>query len=301
MAAALALAARFVIRDFAEVGVNTALVALTWLAIYLWRERRDLSAGLSLGLAIALKCTPAIFVGYFLWKRQWRVAFFAATAAALFTLAPILVQGPASWWNHMTAWSTGALTVVTNDDPSMGVLGPERPQNLSLRPALARYLIHLPAGHPGRVTHPFYIDVLNLPPSVANWIIKTILLMMLGMFLWWSRRPVVTRDEPRLLWEFAAVSILMLLFSPITWGQHCVALLPACYFISALFISRGQLPRPAIGLLGFYVLVVLLLNRGFLGKDASLLLGSYHAETFAFLGLLALLFLAARRVQPQPV
>ena len=88
------LAGRFVIRDLAELGVNTLLVALSWLAIYLWTQRRDLLAGTSLGAAIALKCTPAIFVAYFLWKRQWRMVAATCLATALFTLAPIVGQGP---------------------------------------------------------------------------------------------------------------------------------------------------------------------------------------------------------------
>ena len=58
-ALAMVLAGRYVIRDLAELGVNTALVALSWLAIYLWTQRRDLLAGTSLGMAIALKCTPS--------------------------------------------------------------------------------------------------------------------------------------------------------------------------------------------------------------------------------------------------
>ena len=158
----LLLASRYVIRDMAELGVNTALVALTWLAIYLWTQRRDFLGGTTLGLAIALKCTPAIFVGYFLWKRQWRMFAITCAAALLFTLVPILWQGPASYRDHMATWSANAWRGFGNEDPSVGVLGPEPLQNMALRPALARYLMRLPAGHPGRTPHSLYFDVFNL-------------------------------------------------------------------------------------------------------------------------------------------
>lgn len=286
-ALAILLVGRFAIRDMAELGVNTALVTLTWFGIYFWRQKREWLGGASLGMAIALKCTPVIFLGYFLWKRQWKMVAATGTAAAIFTLAPMVWQGPASYSSHLGTWLGNVWRGVANADPSVGVLGPEPLQNMSLRPALARYLMHLPADHPGRATHQFYIEFLSLPPSLANWIIKIVLLAVLGMFLWWSRRAVVTRDEPRLPWELAAVSILMLLISPITWGQHCVALLPACYFISVLLISRGDLPTWMIGVLTFYIVFVVLLSRDLLGRDLSLLLASYHVETFAILGLLA--------------
>src|SRR5207302_2958620 len=138
---ALLLAAQYVIRDMAELGINTVLVALSWLGIYLWSQRRDLAGGTSLGMAIALKCTPAIFVAYFLWKRQWRMAAASSMAAVLFTLAPMLWQGPIFYSNHITTWLASAWSGFGSSDPSIGVLGPEPLQNRALRPMLARYFI----------------------------------------------------------------------------------------------------------------------------------------------------------------
>ena len=291
---ALLLAGRYVIRDFAELGVNTLLVALTWLAIYLWTQRRDFLAGTSLGFAIALKCTPAIFAAYFLWKRQWRMFAVTSVATLVFTLAPMAWQGPEAYRNHMATWSANAWRGFGGADPSIGVLGPEPLQNMALRPALARYLVRLPAGHPGRAPHPLYTDVFDLSPAAAGWVIKLVLLGLLAFFLWWSRRAVASRTDPHLLWEFSALAILMLLFSPITWGQHCVAVLPACYFIAALFLARGGLPRWMLALLIAYILFVPILSRDVVGHNLALLLGSYHLETFTILGLLAVVMGCAR-------
>lgn len=292
---ALVFASRFVIRDLAELGVNTELVTLTWLAIYLWTGKRDWLAGVSLGMAVALKCTPAIFVGYFLWKRQWRMVATSALAAAAFTLAPIVWQGPASYSHHVQAWATNAWNGFGSSDPSIGVLGPEPVQNMSLRPALARYLVHLPPGHLGRSDHPLFWDGLGLPPHVAGWIIKAVLFGILLTAMWNSRRSIAARDDPEIHWELAGVSIVMLLFSPITWGQHCVALLPACYFISARLLRGPRLARWMIVLLGIYVLFTVLLSRDLLGRDLALLLASYHMETFSILGLFAVVLGCARQ------
>jgi alpha-1,2-mannosyltransferase len=285
-AAGLLLASRFLVRDMAELGVNTALVALTWLAIYLWSRGRDVVAGVPLGLAIALKCTPAIFAAFFLWKRQWRVAFASGAAALLFTLSPILWQGAGEYQRHMETWARNAWQGFGGSDPSVGVLGPEPVQNMSLRPSLTRYLMTLPEGHPGRVDHPLYFDFFSLSPAAAGLIVKVVLVGLIGAVLWVSRKPPTNRQDARLWWEFAAIGVLMLLLSPITWGQHSVAVLPACYFIAAHWLRGGRMPRWAPVLLAFYVLAVLVLNRGLVGRRFSLLLESYHVETFAIVGLL---------------
>jgi alpha-1,2-mannosyltransferase len=295
-AAALLLASRFVVRDFAELGVNTALVALTWLSIYLWSRGRDVAGAVPLGLAIALKCTPAIVAAFFLWKRQWRIGFAAGVVALLFTLAPILWQGSATYHEHMRTWIANAWSGFGGSDPSRGVLGPEPLQNMSLRPTLARYLMHLPEGHPGRASHPLYFDFFDFPPAVAGAVVKVLLGALVAAVLWVSREPVHSRRDPRVLWEFAAVSLLMLLGSPITWGQHSVAVLPACYFIAVRLLQQVPFARWMQVLLAFYVVFVLVLNRGIVGREVSLLLTSYHFETFSILALL-LVVLGCRRAE----
>lgn len=300
-ALAVALTARYLIRDLAELGVNTLLVALTWLAIYFWRQKREPLGGFALGFAIALKCTPAIFAGYFLWKRQWRMCAWTIAATLLFSIAPIVWQGPERYEEHIETWAGNAWRGFGSVDPARGVLGPEPLQNMALRPALARYLIALPPEHPGRASHRFYFHAFDLSPALAGWIIKGLLLGLALFFLWWARRAVEARDDPRILWECSALSILMLLFSPITWGQHCVALLPAAWLICALLFARGKLPHWMSGLIAFYLVLVLVLSRDIVGRDWALLLASYHVETIAILALFAVTIGARRLLRPAGV
>jgi len=90
----LTLAFHFVTRDHPEIGINTALVALSWFAIYLWTKERDGAAGLTLGLAAALKSTPLLFVAYFGLKREWKMVAASTSAFVLFSLSPMIMQGP---------------------------------------------------------------------------------------------------------------------------------------------------------------------------------------------------------------
>lgn len=288
-AATLALCSRFVVRELPECGPNLLLLALSWLAVWLWVERREFLGGTCLGLAIAMKCTPGLFLVYFAWKRQWKMAATAATAALAFTLAPVLWQGPASYRQHMEIWLTHLKLGTEQSDPSRGVLGEEELKNLSLRPAAARFLMRLPQGHLSRVDHPAYLEFLDLAPAAADRAVKLVLLALVGFAGWIFRRPVEDRGDLTIVWECAIVSLLILLLSPITWAQHCVALLPAFYLLVRAAFARGRSERWMEAVVAAFVVVNLLLNRGLIGRDLTMLLASYHLQTFSFLGLLAVL------------
>ncbi|MFL6513408.1 MAG: glycosyltransferase family 87 protein, partial [Chthoniobacterales bacterium] len=295
MALAIILNFRFILRDQAELGFNTAIAAMIWLGIYLWRRNRDLLGGFSLGLAIAIKCTPAIFLAYFLWKRQWRIAVYAGVAALLFTLTPALFQGPAFWTRHMQTWVINATHGITGSGSGFEANEIYRLTNLSLRPCLMGYVTRLPT-IAIRAYEPLPLSFLNFSRPVATAIVDTILIGLAGIFMWWSRQPVRLRQDPRLLWEFAATGVLMLLFSPITWSQHCVGLLPACCLIAALLIVRQHLPAWVIALILFYAVFGAWLGRDLLGLHLSLALLRHHISTFSIVALFVVV-LAGPRLQ----
>jgi len=119
-------------------------------------------------------------------------------------------------------------------------------------------------------------------------LVNSILASLIVGFLWWSRRSITARDDVRVLWECAALGILMVLFSPITWGQHCVALLPFCFLASALLVMRNQLPRWVMIILAIYTLFCCLAGRDLIGKQLGVALVSYHLTTFCILSLFAI-------------
>ena len=107
------------------------------------------------------------------------------------------------------------------------------------------------------------------------------------MFLAWRfRRPVIDRQAEAIAWEAAAVSLLILLVSPLTWKQHCVGVFPAFYLVSRLGTSERSLPRWILAFLGIYVVVLLLGDRGVIGRELTLSLDSFGATTWAILLLL---------------
>ncbi len=285
--AAIALSSRFVIRELPECGPNLLMVALAWSGLALWRIRRDWLGGACLGLAIALKCTQALFLPYFILKRQWKMAGATAAFTVIFTLTPLLRQGPSLYERHLRAWVGNCWNGLRQSDPSMGVLGQEEVWNVSLKPTLARFLMHLPAGHKGRIAPSWHAEWLDLSPPLAGTMIKGAMLVVLALIAWRFRKPAHERGHESVLWEGAVVSLLILLYSPLTWRQHCVAVLPAFYLIVRVRLARGSLPGWMNLALAGYVILVLVLDRGVVGRDLTLVLDSFGATTWSLLLLVA--------------
>jgi alpha-1,2-mannosyltransferase len=298
-ATAIFLSSGFISRDLPEAGVNTALVALSWLALYLWSQRRTLLGGTCLGLAIALKCTPLLFVAWFALKRQWKMVACSMAAAVVFTLAPMLIMGPNQYLRAIHTWTAGVVRGLSDPDPSRGPLGEEKVENLSLRPALARYLMHLPYGHmgrpetsddnnrPNRPPSPFYLQFLDLSPQWAGTVARLLMAALLVPIVWACRHAPKARDDPAIIWEGAAVSLLILLYSPITWKQHGVGALPALFLICRAGFAGRPLANWVVAAMGAYFVMVVVLNREIVGWEMTKLLDSYRVKTFALLLVLA--------------
>ena len=304
---AILLGSLFLGRDLPEVGVNTALVAMSWLSVYLWSKEHDVAGGAILGLAAAMKCTPLLFVAWFAIKRQWKIAAAACGAFALFTLSPVLVSGPGQYAHMMETWISGVVQGLSDPDPSRGPLGQEKVENLSLRPALARYLMHLPYGHmgrpetsdnpqrPGNPPSPYYYQFLDLSVSQAGMVARLIIAALFFWMVLLMRRRPISRSSVEIVWECAAVSILILLFSPITWAQHAVGVLPALFLICRAAFAGFSLSRWQTAAMGAFAIFCLIMNRFLFGRDFIKLANAYRVKTLGFVLLLSVVLAYRRR------
>jgi hypothetical protein len=119
------------------VGVGR-VVARLWMVGLLWMERRRVRGdsgiwprGLLIGIAVAIKLTPAVFLLFFLLRKDYR----AAVTMTVTALVATLVGFVADWSGSLTFWfgSAGGVHAVGDTDALV---------NQSLAGALAR------AGHP---------------------------------------------------------------------------------------------------------------------------------------------------------
>lgn len=181
------------LRDTFSFGqVNLLLLALVLGDAWLLASGRGRWAGLGIGLAAAIKLTPAIFIGLLLIARRWRAAGLATAVAVAATAAAAWIAPGASrfYWTE-ALWDTsriGRLDYVSNQ---------------SLQGVLARFA----APH---------------EPSRPIWAL--LVLAVLCVWAWRVRAAVQASDW---IAAFAVTGTTACLVSPITWVHHLVWLLPS--------------------------------------------------------------------------
>ncbi|MFD3375148.1 MULTISPECIES: glycosyltransferase 87 family protein [unclassified Streptomyces] len=206
------------VRDTFSFGqVNLVLLALVLGDAWLLSTGRVRWAGVGIGLAAAIKLTPAIFIVLLLLAGRRRAAGTAVGVAAAATALAAWVMPDASrfYWTE-AVWDTtriGRLDYVSNQ---------------SLQGVLAR--LADPA-----------------EPSRAAWALAA--LAVLGVWVWRARRALAADD---VLGAFALTGLAACLLSPITWVHHLVWLLPSLAILFGEGLRRRRLLWIAGGL---YVLL----------------------------------------------
>lgn len=181
------------LRDTFSFGqVNLLLLALVLADARLLATGRGRLAGVGIGLAAAVKLTPAVFIGLLLLARRWRAAGLATAVAAAATAAAAWIAPAASrfYWTE-ALWDTGRV----------GRL--DYVSNQSLQGVLAR----LVAPH---------------EPSRVVW--AALVLVVVCVWAWRTRAAVRADDW---IAAFALTGLTGCLVSPITWVHHLVWLLPS--------------------------------------------------------------------------
>ncbi len=238
------LALRPIMSDLQHGNVNLFILFLIVAALAAYHRRRDLTAGLALGLAIACKITPALFVPYFLWKRSWKALAGCAAGLVLFLwpgLAPALFMGWQGNQNHLVSWYYDMVHPFIIE----GKVTSEH-HNQSLPGLVSRLATHSPSfsTYVNNVYTPTHYDnLLDLSPAQARWLVKGCMGLFALMVVWVCRTPTMPRESWRLSAEFSIVLLGMLLFSERTWKHHCVTLvLPfavICYYLATAAPSKG--------------------------------------------------------------
>jgi hypothetical protein len=220
------LSLRPIIGDLQHGNVNLLILFLVVASLTAYRRRRDGLAGVVLGLAVACKVTPALFVPYFVWKRAWRVLAACAAGLALFLwpgLVPSLCLGFEDNQRQLKSWYDEMVYPFVVE----GKITSEH-NNQSLPGLVARLATHSPSWviYPDNVWTPKeYHNLLDLDPAHARWLIKGCMGAFALAVVWCCRTATNSRRGWRLSAEFALVLLGMLLFSERTWKHHCVTLL----------------------------------------------------------------------------
>ena len=266
--AALLLVSRYLLRDTHSGGGN-----LIWAGLVLWtclagcgkaRTRERAWHGIGLGVVLAAKPTPLLFVPWLWIRGQRRTAAVAVAVALGLHAAPALTLGFDGWLDAYGRWAEGSWAYATQldvfaqpafDFPDFSWM------NQSLRFALARFLGTVPSEHV--IDNALFFDGLGIAPGSITWITRAV---SLAVLLWAARALWRVRRLPSADVDLLAMGLLFaatLLLSPITWKSHHVQLLPAFVALLAAVIDGRR--RLLVGLVAYFILCNLL-SQEIIGK-----------------------------------
>jgi alpha-1,2-mannosyltransferase len=296
------LSLRAISGDLTHGNINLLILALVVGSLCAFRGRREGLAGLLLGLGVACKVTPALFVPYFIWKRSWKtLAGCAAGLVLFFLVVPSLRFGVDRNAEYLATWVDKMIKPFVLE----GKVVSEH-NNQSLPGLVARLLTHSPSfsDYIEDVYHPLeYHNFLSLDPAVARWVVRGFMGLFALLVVWSCRTPTAARAGWRMAAEFSLVVLGMLLFSERTWKHHCVTLLlpfgVLAYYLTACRtgpVLRGYL----IGTLVVVTLLMTLTGTGVVEslERAAKIAQVYGAYVWGYLLLIAALVVLLRYGEP---
>lgn len=199
--------------NFAFGQINVVLMTLV-IADCLPR-RTPWPRGLLLGLGMALKLTPAVFLLYFLLRRDHRAVLTALASFAGATLLGFVLAYTDSWeyWTHTVHHTDRIGSASLNTD-----------QNIA--GALAR------------------LGLAQQPRSLL-WVAASLLVLAVTV---WAMRRVLRADEPTL--ALVCVALFGLVVSPVSWSHHWVWVLPTVLVTGVLGWRRRNAALLVLSVVG---------------------------------------------------
>jgi hypothetical protein len=284
---ALLLSASYLFRDGTECGLQIWLLFFLSAAAWAMHGGRPILCGFWLGLSVAYKFTPVIFLPFLLWKRQWRAAVWMGLFAITFNLLPAVYLGWDTMIDCHRRWLHFAEVCMAAPDPSRTPVEPPHHVNQSLSVAIARFMQTYPPGDPLALRHRLFIQFGDLDLASAKRGVGLVLLGLGCLLAWRFRKPWQPVEEDRnLAAEWAAVTLLCALLSPLCWLQHLVLIVPALVLWMRAALAGATVPRWQWAAVGAIAAIVFLVHRDLMSAEFYEVMVSYKLHTLA--GLLAL-------------
>jgi hypothetical protein len=291
----LLLGLRPIMGDLSHGNVNLFILLLVVTALYQYRSGRDLLCGVLLGLAIACKVTPALFIPYFVWKRSFRPISGSALGLAIFLLlVPGLYLGIGRNFDLLNSWYGTMIKPFVVE----GKITTDH-----INQSLPGLVFRMGTRSPSFYEHGAalqYSNIADLDPRLLNIFLKTCMVGFALLVVWVCRTPTIPRWGWRLSAEYSLVILGMLLFSERTWKHHCVVLvLPfavVVYVLATEPLARG-VRWYLVGTLGAVAALMastIAISQG-LGAHLAKLAEAWGAYVWAYLLLTAAVAFLLRR------
>lgn len=176
--------------------------------------------GLLLGVAIAVKLTPAVFLLYFVLRRDVRAVLVTAASACAATVVGFVL----AWRDSWTYW-----TETLHDTDRIGTATLNTNQNIS--GTLAR---------------------LGLAEDQRFVLWAVACVAVLGLTVWAAHR-VLRAGQPVL--ALICVALFGLAVSPVSWSHHWVWVLPATLVVSVIGFRQRSVGLLVVGVVGLALMI----------------------------------------------
>ncbi|MFZ2174232.1 MAG: glycosyltransferase 87 family protein [Rhodococcus sp. (in: high G+C Gram-positive bacteria)] len=247
--------------------INIVLMALVTADCLL--KKTPWPRGLLIGLAAAIKLTPAVFILYFLVRKDFRAAVVTGAGFVVFSALGAL----ATWKDSVTYW-----TQTLFDSDRIGT--PAYPANQSITGVLARLGVS---------------EQMRTP----IWLVLSVLVLMLALVAMFR---AVRAGEPALTLGLTAV--LGLLVSPVSWSHHWVWAVPIIITLAIVAYRRRIVPLAVVAVAGLVVVKVAAhwqLGPGRWSGTGWSLWDQFLASSYVWWGLLVIIVsLFAFRMRTSP-
>jgi len=197
---------------------SLVLLALMLGAFILLQRKFQGRAGGLVAVAAAIKAFPVIAIVYLLYRRYWiAVASLVVTLAFLLIVLPIPFRGYAQAKEDLERWSSGML--FKYDETGVGQrLGRSNSwKNQSIWGVANRLLRHVEYDHKYEPHEPVYANFADLDFDTVNRIILACALALGLVFIGVMPRAARRTPETDAI-EFALLLLLMLIFTPLSFG-----------------------------------------------------------------------------------
>jgi hypothetical protein len=243
----LLLASRFLVAPLENQQFDVVITAVLFAGcLALWRGH-DTLAGLALGIAAAMKCTPTLFAPYLIWRGKVRAAVAMVFAAVLLNIVPDYLWPRGDGSSYLGDWVGTFLIKVARTAP--GVWDSDLILNQSLS-GLVNRLVQ--SGIP--LTLSQLPSALTALPSTTVVAIRLLTYGLSGALLFVTARsfghpgkgaPVVRNaSDVTIAWhdlqtgiEASALVCLMLLLSPMSSKSHYIVLVLPCLLLARAVVE----------------------------------------------------------------
>jgi hypothetical protein len=287
------LSLRYLVRNAQDANINIVLLSLILGGLYLMRTRSNPAWGALIGIAAAIKILPAVFVVYFLARREWKAIAYLLGAFVVASVLPIVLTGPEKLVEYMSSFSAYSQSQFTPRGLEI--------ENFSIWGFLGRIFSHNKA-FDGAGGIAVFVNLVDLPLPVLRVSVYLINLLFLVVLYRVGRRE--SADNGRGGTGGIVLCLLVMnLVSILTEDHHTVAFMVAYMYVYLYQKERGEKGHLVRNVAVISGVLSLLLSHDVVvpifGRDVYNVMLSYSLPVLPVgLTLFALAFFALRHPTP---